>query len=504
MVRKTFKVSVPHAKYRHGGGLDIHLEYVTAGVVVERPEGINKQALQEFKQSPAGLRDMCHFLGKYPLETIVMEATGAYTPPVKAALEAYGGWGMIHPRIIVINPSLIRKFPGESHTDKASAIELAELGLRGLARASFLPSGKVREVRALTREIEFQERDCTRAKNRAKRVLAAWGLPLAKLNLDAKWALYLLRALDEAGGDFGKALDAIASGTCRVSPHTRRALSRREVNFAAFRPVHLPSTACTVLRSHLASLAFHQLVAGQLGHLVGDMVAESQAGLAAVLQISEVPGISEEGAAAIIAEVGDINRFAKGRKFLGYAGCASAQYDSGKTHIAGHLSKRVNHFLKRRFFMAGKNVCTIVKEDSDLKEYARAQMNAHWEDKKLAYMNTGIRIAGIVYTLLKTGRKYDPFYASQREGKEHGANQEEIKPGNQDTLPNAPSKAQAALFRILRNRTRRFARYVVDVLGGASAGWYEALGQYFSLLSEGSIQLQPRSSPSRKAGGRSQ
>ncbi|HMF30902.1 MAG TPA: hypothetical protein VKK79_05790 [Candidatus Lokiarchaeia archaeon] len=57
------------------------------------------------------------------------------------------------------------------------------------------------------------------------------------------------------------------------------------------------------------------------------------------------------------------------------------------------------------------------------------------------------------------------------------------------------------LFRTLRRRTRRFARYVVDVLGGASAGWYEALAQYFSLLSDGSIALQPnaQSSPRLRA-----
>lgn len=492
MAKKTYKVSVPHAKYRHGGGLDIHLEYVTAGVAVERPEGLDKLALQEFKQSPKGLRDMCHFLGKYPLETIVMEATGVYTPPVKIALDSYTGWGMLRPRIIVINPSLVRKYPGESHTDKASAIELAELGLRGLARPSFLPSGKDREVRALTREIEFQEGDCTRAKNRAKRVLAAWGLPLPKLNLDTKWALDLLRALDLAGGDFGRALGSIKDGTCKVSPHTRRALARREATFAAYRFVRMPATACVALRSHLASLAFHRLVAGQLGNRVGDLVQETPAGEAAVRQISAVPGISEEGAAAIIAEVGDISRFARGRKFLGYAGCASAQYDSGKTHVPGHLSKRVNHFLKRRFFLAGKTVCTIVKDDSDLKEFARAQMNAHWQAKKLAYMNTGIKIASTVFTLLKTGCPYDPFFGSR-----HGAGDlagEQAGNGGEvlGDLPNASGKAQVALFRTLRHRTRRFARYVVDILNGASAGWYEALAQYFSLLSDGTINLKAR------------
>ncbi len=207
MEKKTYKVVVPHAKYRYGAGLDVHKDYVMACVAVQRGAAIEKVAIQEFKQSPPGLADLCRFRGKYLLEIVVMEATGVYTPPVKQALDEHRGWGMIKPAIVVINPSLVRKFPGEPHQDNRDALDLAGLGLRGMTRGSFIPAGQARELRSGTREMDFVTRDCTRAKNRIKRVLAEWGLPLPKLDLDSNWALDLFRAIDWAGGNFGRALD---------------------------------------------------------------------------------------------------------------------------------------------------------------------------------------------------------------------------------------------------------------------------------------------------------
>ncbi|OLS14731.1 MAG: transposase [Promethearchaeota archaeon CR_4] len=146
MATKTYKVVVPHTKYRYGAGLDVHKDYITACVAVQRGAEVEKITVQEFKQSPPGLGDLRQFLRKYLLEIVVMEATGVYTPPVKRTLDDYRGWGMIKPAITVINPSLLRKYPGEPHDDKRDALDLTALGLRGMARGSFIPAGEAREL----------------------------------------------------------------------------------------------------------------------------------------------------------------------------------------------------------------------------------------------------------------------------------------------------------------------------------------------------------------------
>ena len=70
-------------KYHYGAGLDIHKYYVTTCVVVNKDIAIEKLGVQEFKKTPEGLEQMCRFLEKNLLETVVMEATGVYTQVVK-------------------------------------------------------------------------------------------------------------------------------------------------------------------------------------------------------------------------------------------------------------------------------------------------------------------------------------------------------------------------------------------------------------------------------------
>ena len=91
----------------------MHKDYLTACVAVQREGAVEKVTVEEFRQSPPGLGDLCQFLEKYLLEIIVIEATGVFTPPVKRSLDDHRGWGMIKPAIVVINPPLLRKYPGE-------------------------------------------------------------------------------------------------------------------------------------------------------------------------------------------------------------------------------------------------------------------------------------------------------------------------------------------------------------------------------------------------------
>jgi transposase len=487
MGKTTKKTTGPRAKYRYGAGLDVHKHYVTACVAVQRGVKITKVALQEFKQSPEGHEDLCRFLGKYLLEVIVMEATGVYTWALKQALSSYDAWGLYRPPVVVINPNLVKKYPGEIHQDKADALELARLWLLGIAKGSFIPTGAARELRVLTREVDVVERDCTRAKNRVKRILDAWGLPLQDLDLSAGWATDLFRALDWANGHFGTAIDSILSGTFPV-PHTSLiAVQRRAEALATFKDVALPPTACEVLRGHLIALAFHETLIGMLGQAVEGAVESVPTVAAAVRSIVTVGGISEETAASLVAEVGNVYRFENVKKFLQYAGCAPAIYQSGQVTKKGHLNRRVNTFLKRRLYNAGKAICVNVKFDSDLKEYARAQMNRHWAktERKLAFMNTGIKLARVLYAILKEGRSYDPFYESNK-NPTHGEPTESTEGESAD----APSQEQSeeitqlrpVTLRNLRKRARQFARYVQEVCGGNSAEWYGTLSRYFSLL----------------------
>ena len=104
------------------------------------------------------MENICRFLGKYLLNTLVMEAT-TQTAYVLDVLESFTGWGGIKPDIRVINAGLLKKYAGDLHEDKRDAFMLAQLGISGLARGSYMPLDIIRQLRAVMRELQFIERD---------------------------------------------------------------------------------------------------------------------------------------------------------------------------------------------------------------------------------------------------------------------------------------------------------------------------------------------------------
>ena len=438
-------------KYRYGAGIDIHKGYVIACVAIQRNNTITKLTIQQFQRNPNGLGDMSRFLNKYLLSTVVMESTGVYTPVVKEFLEE-AKWNGISPDIIVINPSLVKKYPGEIHADPQDAFELARLGLLGLAEPSYLPVKVLKEIRWLTRRIYYVTKDCTRLKNRIKQNLDLWGLSLPQFDLNAIWALDLCRLLVfHANGNLGRVFNLIERGKSELKSNSITAIQRRKGTYEKFFTIQLPHSAIRVVELQIANLSAQNAIVDAIMQEIEVLMNDCPELSDKVRRIMQVPGISEKSAISLICEIGTITRFSNVKKYLQYVGCAPTIYQSGTIRKPSHLNKRVNHFTKRVLLGAGSSVCSKVKKDSDLKEFARKQLNRHWNNKKLAHANTGIKIARIIYRLLLTGENYRPFHETQ---KGIDSRQEETM------ILGAPQLR----LTVVRKRTRRYLNYLKSIL----------------------------------------
>ncbi|MBD3340305.1 MAG: IS110 family transposase [Candidatus Lokiarchaeota archaeon] len=449
MEKETNKGYGFRTKYQYGAGVDVHKNYVIACVAVKRSNSIERQAIQQFPRNPVGLREMSRFLKKYLLSTIVMESTGVYTPFVKEGLEKTT-WHGITPKILVINPSMIRKFPGELHADPQDAFDLAKLGILGLAEPSFLPKETLKEIRWLSRRIFFYTKDCTRVKNRIKQNLDLWGLSLPQFDLNSTWALDLCRILIfQARGNMKKTLKMIEHEECSLRSSSITAISRRKEKYERFFDVQLPRSAIRIIELQLANLSAQNAIINAISKEI-EMIINDHPNLRdKVDRLTQIPGIEERSATTLLSEIGNIRRFPTVKKFLQYVGCAPTIYQSGTIRKASHLNKRVNHFCKLVFMHAGRAVCSNVKKDSDLKEFGRKQLNRHWNNKKLAHANTGIKVARIVYHLLLKGEEYQPFYETR------------------DTLNVTNTKAKTnKAFQLskIRRKTRRYFEYLRSAL----------------------------------------
>jgi len=426
MLKEVNKSLGLRTKFRYGAGIDVHKAYVIACVAIQRDELVSGLVNQQFQRSINGLDEMCRFLKKYLLSSIVMESTGVYTPFVKEQLDKVI-WCGLTPKIVVINPSMVRKYPGELHADRQDAFELARLELLGLAEPSFLPKDLLKELRWLSRRIYFVRKDSARIKNRIKQNLDLWGLSLPQFNLDQGWALDLCRVfIIHAKGNLKQSYQLIEKKEIDLKSRSLAAILRRKEKYTKFFDIQLPSSATRVIELQLANLNAQNAIIKGIVVEIENIINQNSVLKDKIHQLIQIPGIDHQSSVSLLSEIGRISRFPNVKKFLQYVGCAPTIYQSGTIRKASHLNKRVNHYCKVIFMQAGRSVCSNVKKDSDLKEFARKQLNRHWKDKKLAYANTGIKIARIIYHLLLSGEEFRPFYESKKDRSKNKYDQKEL------------------------------------------------------------------------------
>ena len=118
-------------------------------------------------------------------------------------------------------------------------------------------------------------------------------------------------------------------------------------------------------------------------------------------------GIGENILAGVLAEMGDITRFDDAREIqklsgLGLVACSSGKH-KGETKISHRGRKRLRYWL----FQAAKSAVAHGEEFQALHEYYTTRRENPLK-KMQSLIVIACKILRVVYTILTTGRKYDP------------------------------------------------------------------------------------------------
>lgn len=432
-------------------GMDVH-KYKIHAVILGR-FGREYKALgeQPFTNDVNGRREACSFLGKFGLDIIVMEKTGAYSDAVQDTLEKHHGWMGQAPRVISIQPASVKRYPGEVHTDPRSALWLAKLGLSGFLDVSYIPSVQGRQLRDLTRMHEKHVRDSTQCINQIKDQLSKCGYMLPDLDIGSTWGLAFLKLLlsAEISGDIKLIYDLVEKEGVVLHRSSKKAILERKAKYIRFSSLKLLKADRDIIHMLLGKLslvnAFKEATALSIEELVNTTPLLKKL----ISKITVIDAISENSAAIIMAEIDDIKRFPTVNKFLLYSGNAIAPDASGEFSGKPHMTKRCNQHLKQVFRNAGMNACEIANSDSDIKRYATKQLIKNNRYKKIAYANTGAKIARIVYAILCYDVDYEPLHASSQ-------NSTLVSPIQSVATDPAPFALKE-----IKKRARRFRNYVV-------------------------------------------
>lgn len=299
-------------------GLDVHKKTVVACVLTSdpvAPDGV-RVTRRTFGTMTADLERLAQWLATQAVQTVAMEATGAYWQPVYNVLEAHGGYALL-----VVNAEHLRGVPGRAvdKTDRKDAQWLAELLRHGLVRGSFIPDPAQRELRALTRYRTALLRERADEVNRLQKTLELANLKLASVLTDLTGASgqAILQALLD-----GEAEPATIAQRAhwRVLQHKRAALEQAVVG-------RLTPTLAFLVRQQLAQL--HSLE-GFIADCDAQVEALTRPFASELARLRTIPGVGHRTAEVLLAEVGaDVDRFPTHRHLAAWAGMCPRNRESG-------------------------------------------------------------------------------------------------------------------------------------------------------------------------------
>ena len=325
---------------------------------------------------------------------IGLESTSIYGDHLVYALREDGNLGRFTPKIHVLNPKQVRKFK-EAYSDRSN-------------REVFMDDYRYKALQTLTRARFYAIQNLAREKQHFANYLflKCSGLALDKEVKNTSATLLTLMERfpsvdDLASADLDDLTDFVSkSGRGRFADPEGVA---KMVQKAARGSYRLPKTVNDSVNQAM-SISIASMRA------LGDQVKTLDKAIAKQFEtipntLTSIPGIGPVYSAGIIAEIGDVRRFAGHAQVAKYAGLVWTQHQSGEFEAEStRLIKSGNRFL-RYYLLEGAN--SVRRCDSEFRRFYDLKFKeANRFQHKRALALTARKLVRLVFRLLKDNRLY--------------------------------------------------------------------------------------------------
>jgi len=329
-------------------------------VAAMRPFGEVALPPREFLHTSAGLSKLTESLRLFDGSTrVIMEATGRYHEPVVSALRAAGIF------VSVVNPKLIKDFSNNSlrkvKTDKADAVKIARYGLEYWEEMrEFTETDTVRQqLKLFSRQYNLHMKTVVALQNNLISLLDSVFPGVNNMFTSPtqddghqKWVDFVCTFYhrDCVSGVSVSAFSERYHKWCKRNGYRFNTASATEIHTASRdMVVTLPKNALT---KTLITSAAGQLTASAtlLATLKSEFIR-----LAASLPeygiVSSMYGVGDITGAQLMAEIGDVRRFANRGALIAFAGVDPGVNQSGKHDAKGvRTTKRGSPHLRKTLF----------------------------------------------------------------------------------------------------------------------------------------------------------
>lgn len=334
----------------HSVGIDIGKRQHVAAICRQGQRTADKSVLR-FGADRAGLADLERWLERQgPIERVVMESSGHYWIPLAAALHRAAV------PVAIVNPVSAKAFGTRrlqrTKSDPADARTLAALGMADQPRTREPLAGAA--LREAARFAMHLVEDQSRIDNKIHRLIEL-GFPELEQAYDdptCRSALAVLRIAPTAAVASRKRVATLADAN---RGHGQRAVGpTKAAQLAALAKdtIAPPELAPQIGFEMALLIAQHDLLEQQIVQAEERVAGLLDGELARRLQT--IPGVGPAICATLIAEIGDIHRFADFDKLVAYVGVHPAERSSGQKganpETSWQMSKTGNGYLRAALY----------------------------------------------------------------------------------------------------------------------------------------------------------
>ena len=374
--------------FRHCcAGLDVHKKTVVACVRRLGPDGTVSSQVRTFGTMTAQLLELSDWLEAQGVRHVAMESTGVYWKPIFNLLE--GNFA-----VILVNAQRLKNVPGRK-TDIKDAEWIAQLLQYGLLSPSFIPPPEIRQLRDLTRQRTQLIRDRATVANRIQKVLEDANIKLGDVASDVLGASgrAMIRAII-AGEDDPDHLADLAKRRLRGKiPALKQALHGRVTEHHRF-----------LLRGLWDQIVFLEDLIARFDARIDQAMAPFAA---AEERLRGIPGVGQQAAAVIVAELGtDMTQFPTAGHLASWAGLCPGNDESAGKRRSGKTTKG-SQWLRTTLVQAAWAA-------SHTKETIFSACYHLWAKrlgKKRALVAVAHKMLVVVYCLLKNHTDYRERWA---------------------------------------------------------------------------------------------
>jgi len=358
-----------------GCGIDIHKMVLVATI---RGIGIKEETrtFDGFTESIEGLRD---WLKENSVTHVAMESTGVYWKPVYNILESDF-------EILLVNARHIKNVPGQK-TDKKDSKWITKLLLSGLLKGSFIPPKPIRELRDLTRYKRKVIEQISSEKNRIHKLLEDANIKLSSV------------VSNLSGATATKIIDAMIGGEENIEELVKYRHGKMQSSIedlASSLKGNLTDHHRFMLQTVKESIKSKEQIIFKLQEQIDKQLKENELMLDAEL-LATIPGVGKDGAAYIIAEIGNnMDQFPSEQHLASWAGMSPGSNESAgkkKSTRITHGDKYLKVLLVQFAWAATRTKGTYLRSKYDSLVGRRG--------KKRALIAVGHKILVAAYFILK-------------------------------------------------------------------------------------------------------